>query len=321
MSDENTLRRLSRILRQRLRERVNPPAGGTPTAGASAESRGEKETTVPASLQPSSGLTQAAAKLAGLRRGWTQERADSVANPIRSEKAQGPVVPLHEAVPGEVTKNVYGYFYRITRPIGELYEDATQIVQRLQRVFTRFPPRPELASFMRTPPERVLFLDIETTGLGNTPLFLIGVAYLQDRDLLTDLFLARDYSEERAVLGHLSELLPRFQALVTFNGATFDLPYIRNRQRHYGLPSLSVPFHLDLLPLARRRWQFGNCKLQTLERYVCGRVRTDDVPSAEIPAVYRRFVATGDGRLLQPIVYHNARDIVTLVELLTALAE
>ncbi|NIM71370.1 MAG: exonuclease, partial [Xanthomonadales bacterium] len=59
-----------------------------------------------------------------------------------------------------------------------------------------------------------------------------------------------------------------------------------------------------------------DCRLQTVERYVCGRRRVGDVPGAQIPEVYHRFVETGDARLVAPILRHNAQDLVTVAEVL-----
>jgi uncharacterized protein YprB with RNaseH-like and TPR domain len=81
--------------------------------------------------------------------------------------------------------------------------------------------------------------------------------------------------------------------------------------------------HIDILHHARRRWRgkLPDCKLQTLERYICGRRRHGDIPGAEIPAAYQRFVETGDPREMELILFHNALDLVTLLELSLRLAE
>ena len=75
--------------------------------------------------------------------------------------------------------------------------------------------------------------------------------------------------------------------------------------------------HCDLLHHARRRWKglLPNCKLQTLERYVCRRYRTSDLAGALVPAAYHDFVRTGETRHLDEILHHNALDLVTLVQL------
>jgi uncharacterized protein YprB with RNaseH-like and TPR domain len=62
-----------------------------------------------------------------------------------------------------------------------------------------------------------------------------------------------------------------------------------------------------------------DCRLQTLEVFLCNRRRTGDVPGSEIPAAYHRFVSTGDARLLRDILHHNFLDLFTMAELVPKL--
>ena len=64
-----------------------------------------------------------------------------------------------------------------------------------------------------------------------------------------------------------------------------------------------------------------NCKLQTLERFVCRRLRRDDIAGSQIPREYHQFVRTGDARQLCSILQHNALDLLTLAELSLRIAE
>ena len=75
--------------------------------------------------------------------------------------------------------------------------------------------------------------------------------------------------------------------------------------------------HCDLLHHSRRRWKdkLPDCKLQTLERHICRRHRTDDIPGREIPSAYHDFVRSGDAWLIRSVLHHNALDLVTLLQL------
>lgn len=170
--------------------------------------------------------------------------------------------------------------------------------------------------------EELLFVDIETTGLSaSEPLFLIGALCFGDEPCI-EFFLARNFNEERAALAAFNELCVG-KRLITFNGKSFDWPYIKGRAAWFGMHMESPPAHFDLLHHARLTWrdQVPNCRLQTLELHLCNRYRTGDVPSARIPSQYREFVKqhTIDGRgahLMAPIIHHNALDILTMAELL-----
>lgn len=170
--------------------------------------------------------------------------------------------------------------------------------------------------------EDVLFLDVETTGLGSTPLFLIGTLVWEGGAPVVQQWFARDYSEERAVISLFLEGLGRKRLLISFNGRTFDLPYVRVRAAANGLPfRVSIP-HLDMLHECRRVWRhvLPDCKLQTLKNRVCGRARAFDIPGSEIPDAYHGFVRTGDAAQIVRIVQHNMMDLVTLAELMARLA-
>jgi uncharacterized protein YprB with RNaseH-like and TPR domain len=68
---------------------------------------------------------------------------------------------------------------------------------------------------------------------------------------------------------------------------------------------------------ARRHWkrQLPNCRLQTLEWYICGRRRDDDIPGSQIPATYHHYVRTGQTRDMESVLHHNVVDLITLLEL------
>jgi uncharacterized protein YprB with RNaseH-like and TPR domain len=218
---------------------------------------------------------------------------------------------------------------------------------------------PELAAFVANFPRRVLFLDLETCGFAGSAVFLIGLLRQSEGGLAVDLLLARDYAEERSILETFWHTAGSYRMLVTFNGKCFDWPMICDRTRLHrlegdalaaawatqanptgwpaegrhctGLPRLPAarlqdlrtePGHCDLLHHARRCWKnrLPNCRLKTLERYVCGRHRADDIPGSQIPEAYHQYVRTGDTTQLRCILDHNALDLVTLLDLAMRIA-
>lgn len=175
-------------------------------------------------------------------------------------------------------------------------------------------------------PERLVYLDTETTGLAGgtgTCAFLIGLGTVEGAQFAVRQFFLRDYPEEKAVLHALAEILSSFDGLVTYNGKTFDVPLLETR---YALARLESPFgrlvHFDALHPSRRLWRLRleTCKLTDLESAVLGIEREGDVPGAEIPAIYFDYLRTGDARGLQPVFYHNALDIMTLAAVTVELA-
>lgn len=168
--------------------------------------------------------------------------------------------------------------------------------------------------------EGLLFLDTETTGLAGgtgTYAFLVGAALVQDdRVVVTQLFM-RDFDDEPALLTALEPLLVRARAVVTFNGAAFDLPLLETRfvlARRRWPAALA---HLDLLRPARRVWTgwLGDCRLATLERAVLGLAREDDVPGAMIPLLYFDYLRSRRAAPLRRVFEHNRQDVLSLVAL------
>ena len=176
--------------------------------------------------------------------------------------------------------------------------------------------------FTRLDPAATLVMDIETGGFSGTPVFLIGVVALDTRPLRVEQWLARDYPEEEAILRRLARRTRKRHTWVTFNGKSFDAPFVRDRATIYGIDLPPPRVHVDLLHLARRRWRgrLRDCRLETLERHILDRTRVGDVPSCDIPDLFHHFVRTGNAAPLRPVLEHNRIDLVSSTELLLRLA-
>jgi len=235
-----------------------------------------------------------------------------------------PVVGLMRR--GDVVETSLGCCWRIVVPIDELWPGGESLVERRHAAVRGAAVDGEsddtlLAGF----PQQHLFLDLETCGLAGSALFLAGLLRAVERRWVVELLVARDYSEEPAVLAALWERLAGTATIVTFNGKSFDWPMVIDRSRRHLLAistSIASIRHIDLLHLSRRRWgaQLADCKLQTLERHICGRRRADDMPGSQIPAAYQQFVRTGFERDMDAILLHNAIDLVTMLDLIMRLA-
>ena len=172
---------------------------------------------------------------------------------------------------------------------------------------------------------RMLLLDTETTGLaggtGTLP-FVVGLAWFEGESLRVQQFLLRRPGEEGPILRHFEERLAASSCLVTYNGKTFDWPLLKSRFVMNRLPVPRALPHLDLLHCARRvfRHRTGGAKLVHLEEHVLGHVRVGDVPGADIPELYFRYLRNGNGSLLTPVLDHNAQDMALLPALLGVIA-
>ena len=170
---------------------------------------------------------------------------------------------------------------------------------------------------------RAMVVDIETGGFAGTPVFLIGIVPLDCRPLRVLQLLARDYPEEEAILRAMARHAAERDIWVTFNGKSFDEPFLRDRATLHRVTLPPTNVHVDVLHAARRRWrhELPNCRLGTLEAHILTRPRVGDVPSSDVPDLFHHFIRTGNANPLRPVLEHNRIDLVSSTELLVRLSE
>jgi uncharacterized protein YprB with RNaseH-like and TPR domain len=267
--------------------------------------------------------------------------------------SQAPFDSLLDSSPSELpsgveTENCYGKHWLRERAVSEFWSNGPEWLSKLlklrvEKSASSGSVRRELSALAANLPHHVCYLDLETCGFAGSMVFLVGLIEWRDSEFRLAQLLARHYGEEKAMLHTLWQRMRGKRVLVTFNGKSFDWPMVQDRSILHRLEAVSnhqpdrqfspsiltedepevAAFptaklvHCDLLHHARRRWKdrLPDCKLQTLERYVCKRHRSGDIPGREIPAAYHDFVRTGDAWLLRSVLHHNALDLVTLLQL------
>ncbi len=213
--------------------------------------------------------------------------------------------------PGYVIESVYD---------GGYCHGAVPLHQALALPLARLARQVRDARLADVAPGALRFVDTETTGLGGagTLVFLCGVARFEGTRLVLRQYLLPGPEFEGGLLGGLGEELEAAGGLVSYNGKAFDIPaletrYVLSRRR----PRLRELPHLDLLHPHRRlfRGEFSSHRLAAVERELLGFEREDDCPSWEVPERYRRFARDGDPTHIQPVLRHNAWDVLSLVAL------
>lgn len=171
--------------------------------------------------------------------------------------------------------------------------------------------------------EDFIILDIETMGLFNRPIILLGVARVSANHISTHQYFLQNVKEETAALRGFLSHLSKNNVFLTFNGRTFDIPYIEERLAYYRMKGELGNPHFDILHFSRRAWkkELPNCRLATLEKYLFGIEREDDVPSALVPEFYETYLRTKNIGPLIPIIEHNRQDLITLANIFSRLHE
>lgn len=223
-----------------------------------------------------------------------------------------------ELAVGHEVANEAGRHWLIEKRLERIWPASTKYLAKWRtETSSSIPGNPDLAQLQRNL-HSTLFLDLETCGFAGSMIFLVGLLYEKPEGPVLAQLWARNYAEEASVLATLRHILVDKNVLATFNGKSFDWPQVRDRCTvHARQVQLPDPVHVDLLHHARRRFktELPNCKLQTLERFICNRRRVGDIPGSQIPEEYHRYVQTGDTRSVRSILHHNALDLVTLMQL------
>lgn len=217
-------------------------------------------------------------------------------------------------------------------PIGEIASVINEGTDAMKVMAEAWPSAKGIVNVAAGRQTRLLFLDLETTGLfggAGTQAFLIGCAAIDGDSIRVRQFLLPGFEHERAVLNHLQSWSTNHGALVTYNGRSFDVPLIETRFMFHRMPCPldGVP-HLDMLHASRRLWRQrplttgtpdpddSSCSLSVLEKHIAGLHRVGDVPGYEIPSRFFRFVRDGDARPLEAVLEHNRLDVISLAAVL-----
>lgn len=200
--------------------------------------------------------------------------------------------------------------------------DTEQIVDHIAHRFSNSHPLHLYSSSLYNKEDFIIF-DIETLGLFNRPIILFGVARISNGQLLINQYLLRTIKEEPAAINGVLSHIHENSVFMTFNGRTFDVPYIKERLAYYRMKENLERPNFDILHFSRRAWKekVPNCRLNTLEKYLFGTTRKDDVPSVLVPDFYDTYMRRKNIGPLIPIIEHNKRDLVTLTNIFSKLHE
>ncbi len=170
-------------------------------------------------------------------------------------------------------------------------------------------------------PERIVFWDIETTGFSRQydSIYLMGYFYWEGHQPYIEQHLAASTAEEIQLLELFLEKLGEFDAVVSFNGDTFDIPFVKERLRQMRVSGdLSEFRSVDLYKQYRPYASFfgwENCKLKSIECFL-DLERRDTMTGGELIEVFYEYSRTDDSQLEKTLLLHNYEDILNLPSLL-----
>lgn len=171
--------------------------------------------------------------------------------------------------------------------------------------------------------QAVCFLDIETTGFSRkyNVIYLIGIVYYNPHKNIWESrqIFADDKSSEKDVLLKLIDYVKNFDLIITYNGDSFDIPFINTRLKLYDIDfNLFSIENFDIYRFIKRNkiyLEFENYKLKTVEKNL-GIHRDDIYSGGECIQFYEDYIRTGDQVLLERILQHNYDDLYYLIDII-----
>lgn len=170
------------------------------------------------------------------------------------------------------------------------------------------------------PVEKILYFDIETTGLSadTSSLYLIGCLYYRDAAWHILQWFADDYQSEAALLTSFFSFMKEFDILVHYNGSGFDLPYLQKKCRQHRLSFSfdkiqSLDIYKELFPY-KKLFSLPDFKQKTLEKAL-GIYRKDTYDGGQLIHVYVEYIhkklkqEDGCSECLSLLLLHNKEDL------------
>ena len=187
--------------------------------------------------------------------------------------------------------------------------------------------------------EELLFLDIETLGLHADPIILVGIGFFKMDYFMMRIVFARNLDEEIALLEYLrTNIFPHFKCFISYNGKSFDIPYIVNRYLYFfdenplisdnvnEYQKINTKYHhVDLYHNCRRKFKgkFVNYTLTRIEKELLGFSRDNGLPGNLVGDYYklyqqdpRKYVGA-----VKKVIEHNYWDVYSLPSILETLIE
>jgi len=179
-------------------------------------------------------------------------------------------------------------------------------------------------SLLAPDPSKILFFDIETTGLSahTSSLYLIGMLYVRGDQMIFRQLFAEHMGDELPVLRAFFKFSEGFDTLIHFNGDTFDIPYLEICAAQYSLTCpLGKMKSIDILKGVRRHrklLKLDNCRQKTIEGFL-GIDREDVYGGGELIPIYQAYEKDNDPAKEHLLLLHNEDDVCDMPKLLPAL--
>lgn len=176
-------------------------------------------------------------------------------------------------------------------------------------------------SLLPTPYQKLLFLDIETTGLSpeSDSIYLIGCVYYKEKTWHQLQFFSEQKQDEADLLRSFFHFAMNYNYFIYYNGDHFDLPFLKKRAAKLSVPLSLPPFSIDLYKEIRPFQLFlkqKTLKQKDLEHFM-GFQRKESYESRELIELYQNYLHTKEPHLLSLLLLHNSEDLKGMLAIVT----
>lgn len=168
------------------------------------------------------------------------------------------------------------------------------------------------------------FLDIETTGFSRqyNTIYMIGLARVTYNVCNVTLLFAKSPDEEQDILEEFIDYSKDVTDYISFNGLSFDFPFIKARMNHFGLDYDFKKYnHLDIYKeckTLKSLLKLNNLKQKTIEAFL-GLERDDKFSGGELINQYNEYVKYHNTDCYKNLITHNLEDVKGMADILIIL--
>lgn len=169
------------------------------------------------------------------------------------------------------------------------------------------------AYFERYPNDCIL--DIETTGFNKITdtIIILGLIYKNNSKIHVLQWCCDSLSDEKILIEKIVEFSKKGKRLITYNGNSFDIPFIEKKCELYKL-KLDRLDSFDLYDYIKAYFvflPFDNMKLNTLISYFNSDLDIS-ISGGDCVYFYHKYLKTSDSSFLDKIIAHNSSDLIGL---------
>ena len=167
--------------------------------------------------------------------------------------------------------------------------------------------------------------DIETTGLSahrGNKIILTACLIPDSKGVTITQFLAENpYEEDRVIMATMNFLKDEsVDYLITYNGASFDIPFMKQRLATKNLPYVLNMYEFDLYNFIRSntglKSQIGSLSQKNVERHFgISSNRKDVISGREIVKLFAEYAINQESLREKIILTHNREDVLQLCHL------